>query len=179
MIMADIKRVLFWRHLRGEPNFQIVQYRRGQQVKSGTGLSFWFLPLSASIAEIPLDDRELPFHFQGRSQDFQDVTAQGVITYRVSDPDSLMRRVDFSIDLDEGAYTKEPLERLAQLLTQLAQQFALDYIANTPVREILAHGIEALRERIRTGLLADRELRDMGLEIVSVRLASVKPTADL
>jgi len=47
------------------------------------------------------------------------------------------------------------------------------------VREIRAHGIEALRERIRTGLLADRELRDMGLEIVSVRLASVKPSADL
>jgi regulator of protease activity HflC (stomatin/prohibitin superfamily) len=177
--MADIKRVLFWRHLRGEPNFQIVHYQRGRQRRSGAGLSFWFMPLSASIAEIPLDDRELPFHFQGRSQDFQDVTAQGVITFRVSDPDALMRRVDFSIDLDEGAYTKEPLERLAQLITQLAQQFALDYIANTPVRQILAHGIEALRERIRTGLLADQELREMGIEIVSVRLASVKPSADL
>ncbi len=177
--MADIKRVLFWRHLRGEPNFQIVQYRRGRQVRSGAGLSFWFVPLSASIAEVPLDDRELPFHFSGRSQDFQDVTTQGVITYRVADPDALMRRVDFSIDLDQGLFAKQPLERLAQLITQLAQQFALEYIANTAVREALSHGIEALRERIRAGLTADEELRQMGIEIVSVRLASVKPSADL
>jgi regulator of protease activity HflC (stomatin/prohibitin superfamily) len=177
--MADITRVMFWRHLRGEPNFQIVQYRRGRLVRSGAGLSFWFLPLSASVAEVPLDDRELPFHFNGRSADFQDVTAQGVITYRVVDPETLMKRVDFSIDVDEGNYANEPLERLSQLITQLAQQFALDYIANTAVREILSRGIHELRERIATGLGADPGLREMGLEIVAVRLASVKPSADL
>lgn len=46
-----------------------------------------------------MDDRELPFLFHGKSTDFQDVTAQGVITFRVVDPVALAERLDFSIDL--------------------------------------------------------------------------------
>src|SRR5688572_15089497 len=122
--MAEISKLFFWRHLRGEPNFYIALHKSGKQVAGGRGLTFWFYPLSASIAEIPLDDRELPFLFHGRSKDFQDVTTQGVITFRIADPERIGRRVDFSIDLDNGAYTKQPLEKLAQLLAQLAQQSA-------------------------------------------------------
>lgn len=177
--MAEISKLFFWRHLRGEPNFFIVLHKAGKMVAGGRGLSFWFYPLSASIAEIPLDDRELPFLFHGRSKDFQDVITQGVITYRIADPDRVFRRVDFSIDLDTGAYTKQPLEKMALFLTQLAQQSAWEYVAANDVREVLANGIEPIRAKIRQGLNADPGLQDMGLEIVSVRISSIKPTSDL
>src|SRR5512139_978213 len=117
--MAEIRNFGFVRHLRSEPTSHILKYRRGALQKSGRGLAFWFLPLSASIAEVPVDDRELPFLFHGRSADFQDVTAQGVVTYRVVDPVRISERVDFTLDLSSGAYTKQPLEKLSLLLTQL------------------------------------------------------------
>jgi regulator of protease activity HflC (stomatin/prohibitin superfamily) len=137
------------------------------------------LPLSAAVAEVPVDDRELPFLFHGRSSDFQDVTAQGVITYRVVDPQRVSERVDFTIDLVSGAHTKQPLEKLALLLTQLAQQFALGYVTQTPIRKLLTDGYAEIRTRISEGLHADEGLSSMGIELVTIRIAAVQPTADL
>jgi regulator of protease activity HflC (stomatin/prohibitin superfamily) len=177
--MATITRLFGFRHLRSEPSAHVLHHRRGAPVRSGRGLAFWFWPLSASIAEVPCDDRDETFLFHGRSRDFQDVTAQGVITYRVAKPEVLAARVDFALDLDTGRYRKTPLEQLSQLLIQAAQQHAWAYLAATPVRELLADGVERVRERIATGLTADANLAAMGLEIVAVRVAGVAPTAEL
>ena len=175
--MAEMRRLPFFRHLRAEASSHVLHFRKGRLVRSGRGLSFWFRHLSASVAELPVDDREIPFLFHGRSADFQDVTVQGIVTYRVISPETLADRVDFSIDFQSGGFRKQPLEQLAQFVTQLAQQFALAYIAAQPLRTILAEGIAALRERISAGL--DAGVGDSGIEIASVRIAAVKPTAEL
>jgi regulator of protease activity HflC (stomatin/prohibitin superfamily) len=177
--MAEIRNFGFVRHLRSEPSSHVLKYRRGRLESSARGLAFWFLPLSASIAEVPMDDRELPFIFHGRSSDFQDVTAQGVITYRVADPIGVAERVDFTVDLASGEYARQPLEKIALLLTQLAQQFALAYVTQTPVRRLLTDGYAEIRGRIADGLAADDGLASMGIAIVTTRVAAVQPTPDL
>jgi hypothetical protein len=84
--MADIRSYVVVRHLRAEHSAHVLHFRRGRLVNSGRGLSFWFRPLAASIAEVPVDDREVALSLRARSADFQDVTVQGVLTYRVVDP---------------------------------------------------------------------------------------------
>ena len=177
--MAEIQSFGVMRHLRGESTSHVLFHRRGHLAQSGRGLSLWFVPLSASIAEIPLDDRELPFLFHGRSVDFQDVTTQGVVTYRVIEPEVLARRVDFSIDLRRGVHREQPLEKLSVLFTQLAQQLAWAYIAHTPLRAVLSNGVAEIRRRILEGLHGDESIAEMGLEVVSVRVSGVLPTAEL
>lgn len=177
--MAQIHCYPFLRHVRSEPSSHILYYRRGRLVKSGRGLAFWFHPLSAAIAEVPVDDREQTFLFTGRSEDFQEVVVQGAITYRVTDPEVLAARVDFSLDLDRGVYRKEPLEQLAALVTQLAQQFALETIAKDPLRTTLTEGVGEIRERIQAGFEANQELRQMGVEVVAVRVASASPASEV
>jgi regulator of protease activity HflC (stomatin/prohibitin superfamily) len=177
--MAEIQRYPIVRHLRAEPSFHILRFRRGKLVASGRGLAFWFRPLNTSVAEIPMDDRELPFLFHGRAKDFQDTTVQGVITFRVVDPERAAQRVDFALDLATGATLKQPLEKLAGLLTDLAQQFALGYLAQTELRHALAEGVEEIRERIWQGLREDTALETMGLEVVAVRVGAVKPVAEV
>ena len=102
--MADITSFLFVRHLRADNSAHVLRYRRGKLVKSGRGLAFWFSPMTASIAEVPVDDRELSLSVTARSSDFQDVSVQGVITYRVADPVALAERVDFTIDTRTGVH---------------------------------------------------------------------------
>jgi hypothetical protein len=177
--MAEIRTYPILRHLRAEPSFHILRFRRGKQVASGRGLAFWFRPLSTSVAEIPMDDRELPFLFHGRTQDFQDATVQGVITFRVIDPEKVAERVDFAIDLRTGVLLKQPLEKLAGLLTELAQQFALGYLAQTPLRHALAEGVAEIRERIGDGLCGEAGMAEMGLDVVAVRVGAVKPVAEV
>ncbi len=177
--MADIRKVPFLRHLRADPSTHVLHFHKGRLVRSGRGLAFWFRPLVAGLAEIPLDDREQPFLFTGRTLDFQDVTVQGAATYRVADPENLAQRLDFSIHVDRGTWLKEPLAQLTAIVTQLAQQVALHYLAHQPLRTVLQDGVHALRDRIEQNLRDGAELTGMGIELVSVRLAKVAPTAEL
>jgi regulator of protease activity HflC (stomatin/prohibitin superfamily) len=141
--------------------------------------AFWFMPLDAGVVEVPVDDRELGFLFHGRSSDFQDVTVQGVLTYRVIEPSVLAERIDFGIDLGSGRHLREPLEQLRGMLIQLAQQLALDYIAVTGVRALLTVGHDHIRTRIHEGLQREDAVAGLGLELVSVRVAGIRPEADL
>jgi hypothetical protein len=84
--MADVTRYPLARHLRGAPTMHVRHLRRGKVVHEGTGLSFFFRPLSAVLSEVPVGDRELPVLFHARTADFQDLTVQASVTFRVTDP---------------------------------------------------------------------------------------------
>ena len=177
--MAEIRSFYFLRHLRAEPTTHVMLFRGGALKARGRGLAMWFQPLGASIAQVPLDDRELAFLFHGRSSDFQDVAVNGVVTFRAHDPELLASRVDFSIDTRTGQYNKEPLDKLALVVKELAQQLASSFLNKSPLRAVLDQGIEVIREAIQAGLQADAGLDSLGIEIVSTRVTSVKPTSDM
>ncbi|MEU3026905.1 SPFH domain-containing protein [Streptomyces incarnatus] len=177
--MADITRRLGWRHLRGTPTAHIRHHRSGTLVHDGPGLSFWFRSLTAALSEVPVDDRELAMAFHARTADFQDVTVQATVTYRIGDPALAAARLDFSVDPDTGAWRGTPLEQLATLLTETAQEHALDVLARTPLSAALTDGVSAVRERLAAGLAAQPRLPDTGVEVVAVRVVAVRPEPEV
>ena len=166
-------------HLRSEPNFHVIRFRNGRKTASGKGLSFWFMPIDTSIAEVPTDDRELQYIFQGRSQDFQSVTVQGELTYRVIDPEVLANRIDFSIDIKSGLRLGEPIDQLSTLFTGMVRKYAIKYLARKSVRELITEGPEQIQHAIETGFADETVFADMGLQTVSLRVVEVKPIAEL
>jgi hypothetical protein len=176
--MADIQRYPFWHHLRGSATAHVRHVRGGRLAHDGRGESFWYRPLSAVISEVPVDDRELPLLVQARTVDFQAVAVQATLSYRVVDPAVAADRIDFSVDPSTGAWRGDPLSTLASLLTELAQQQALDLLAELSLARALT-STSALRERIREGLEADTRLRDAGLALVGVRVLAVRPEPDV
>lgn len=177
--MAEIRTYFMVRHLRSESSSYILKYKGGTLVKSGRGLAFWFLPMSSSIAEVPASQCELSFVFHCRTSDFQDITAQGVITFRVVEPLKVAEQVDFTIDLKKGHYLGDPMDKLELSISQLAQQFAGGYMAERSLRTILSAGYTDLRTCMEEGLRDDSSLGGMGLEVLSVRVSSLLPTPDL
>jgi SPFH domain / Band 7 family len=177
--MADITRRLGWRHLRGAPTTHIRHHRSGGLAHDGTGLSFWFRALNAALSEIPVDDRELAMTFHARTSDFQDVTVQATVTYRISDPALAAARLDFSISPDTGVWRGAPLEQLGTLLTETAQQHALAVLARTPLAAALADGVAAVRERVAGGLAAEPRLPATGIEVVAVRVVALRPEPEV
>src|SRR5215472_9927452 len=150
--LADIKRYPGLRHLRGTQTVYVRHLRSGRLVHEGTGLSFWFRPLSAVLSEVPVDDRELPLLFHARTVDYQDVAVQATVTFRITDPAVAASRIDFSIHPDTGAWRVTPLEQVAGMLTESAQQHALELLARTTLAEALSSGVAAVRQRVATGL---------------------------
>lgn len=177
--MADIQRYPVVRHLRGAPTVHVRHQRGGRVVREGTGLAFWFRPLSAVLSEIPVDDRELPLLFHARTSDFQDVTVQASVTYRVMDPGLAASRLDFSIDPDTGRWRSTPLEQLAGLLTELAQQPALELLASTALPAALAAGVGVIRDRIGAAMGADPRLQELGVAVLGVRVVALRPEPDV
>lgn len=177
--MAEITRMLFVRHLRSEASRHVVLHQRGRRTRSDRGASFWFLPIAASIAEVPIDDRELPVLFHGMTQDFQPVVLQGGVTWRVTDPERLADRVDFTIDLQRGTWVGQPLEQVGGIVTELAQQVANTYLGEVPLAKALAEGVEQLRTRIGKALASDPGLDGLGVGVTSVRIAAVRADADV
>src|SRR5947199_6673318 len=102
--MADISRFLFLRHLRANPTAHVRDLRNGQLVHDGAGQAFWFRSRTAALTAIPIDGREQPLLFHGRTLAFQDVTVQATVTYRVVDPATAATRLDFGIDPDLGLW---------------------------------------------------------------------------
>lgn len=176
--MADIQTYPLVRHLRGTPTGHILHLRAGKLVHDGTGLSFWFRPLSAVLSEVPVDDRELPLLIHARTADFQNVTVQATVAFRITDPTIAASRLDFSIDPDGGTWRANPLEAIGALLTELAQQHTLDLLAALPLLEAL-NATAAVRDRVQTGLDTDPRLRDTGLAIVGVRVVAVRPEPEV
>ncbi|MEV8432958.1 SPFH domain-containing protein [Streptomyces chartreusis] len=177
--MADITRRLGWRHLRGAPTAHIRHHRGTRLLHDGPGLSFWFRALTAAISEVPVDDRELAMTFHARTSDFQDVAVQATVTYRISDPAVAAARLDFSIDPDSGTWRAAPLEQLGTLLTETAQQHALDVLSRTPLSAALVDGVTAVRERIAQGLASEPRLPATGIEVVAVRVVALRPEPEV
>ncbi|WP_371477691.1 SPFH domain-containing protein [Kitasatospora sp. NBC_00315] len=177
--MADITKRFGMRHLRAAPTAHIRHLRKGVLAHDGTGLAFWFRPLTAALSEIPVDDRELGMLFHARTADFQDLTVQATVTYRITDPAVAATRIDFGIDTRTGSWRAAPLEQLGNLLTETAQQYALDLIARIPLADALVRGVTAVRERVTTGLTAEPRLTETGLAVIAVRVIALRPEAEL
>ncbi len=177
--MAYVRNLGFLAQLRADASNHVIRYRKGRIRQSGRGLVFWFRPETASIAELPMDDREMALFVKGRSQDFQSVAVQGTLTWHVADPELLASRVDFSIGLFTGAYQSEPIQRIETRLSGLVNQAALQYLAQAPVRALLDAGPEPLRHALEAALASDSALGDIGLSVVAIRLTNLAPSSEL
>jgi len=177
--MADIKTYPVARHLRGAPTMHVRHLRRGKLAHDGTGLSFFFRPLPAVLSEVPVDDRELPLLFHARTADFQDLAVQASVTFRVTDPATACARIDFSIDPDTGRWRGTPLEQIAGLLTETAQQQVLGMVAASPLATLLADGAGQIRDKMLNGLTADSRLAETGIAVIGARVIALRPEPDV
>ncbi len=177
--MAYIRRYPFVCHLRAEPNQYILHFQNGKLVRSGAGLAYWFSPLSAAVAQVPGEDIETTFVFKELSQDFQEITVQCSLRYRCADPQKAAARVNFAIALDRGIWLEEPLERLASLWSQRAQQPARAYILRVPLVEAVQSGAQVIQTAMEEALRSDPEIAAGGLALVSLLVNRVAPSADL
>ncbi len=177
--MAQVKKYPFLRQLRADASSHIQHFNKGTRVRSGRGLAFWFYPDGASISEIPMDDRDLPFLFKGQTADYQDLSVQGSLIYRVSDPEMLGDRVDFTIDLATGLQIGQPLDQIGSAVITLVRQFVNEYVRQSNVRNLLEAGNAPVKSFILGGLANDDTMAKMGLEMVSISIINLAPSSEL
>ena len=89
------------------PTTYVLQYKHGKIKREGAGLSFFYWTPTSTIVAVPLASADVPFVFPETTADFQSVTIQGQLTYRVADPKRLACLLDFTIDKRNTSYFED------------------------------------------------------------------------
>ena len=155
----------------------VIHYSKGKIKREGRGLSFFYYRPSSSLTAIPLGTRDVPFIFKETSEDFQEVTVQGQITYNISDPKALSEALDFTITSNKRP-RYEKFEVLEQRLNNEAQTAVSSYIQGKKLKEGLRCAKE-ISEIIQDNLLNSKAVKLLGVQILSVEVLGVTPSPEM
>jgi len=146
-------------------------------VRQGAGKSFFYFAPLSTLVTVPLASVDVPFVFQEVTADFQEVTLQGQLTYRVAEPVKLAQLMDYTVDA-KGRYVSDDPTKLNDRLIQMTQVGAHDFIQREQLENVLARGA-SLGAEILEGLRKSEVTAMLGLEVLSLSIASVKPTPEM
>ncbi|MBV6492052.1 MAG: hypothetical protein LDLANPLL_00041 [Turneriella sp.] len=155
----------------------IIHHKKGRVVREGRGLAFYYYEPSSSIAAVPLASNDVPFIFNEVTVDYQTLSVQGQISYRVRDAKVLAEILDFTVDAS-GAYKKDETEKLTQRIINEAQSSTAALVHALPLKEAL-RAAKVIGEKIAIDLKAAEAIKALGLEILSVNVLAIKGTPEM
>ena len=86
------------RFIKVQPTTHLLQFKDGQIARSGPGLAFFYYGPKTSLVAVPLASADAPFIFTEVTADFQEVSIQGQVTYRIADPVKIAQLINFTLD---------------------------------------------------------------------------------
>ena len=78
-----------FKHIKFDSMTYVMHFKNGNVAREGRGLSFYYFVPNSSIAAIPMGSNDLPFIFNESTNDYQTITIQGQISYKISNPNTL------------------------------------------------------------------------------------------
>src|SRR5262249_6495622 len=153
------------------PTTYVLHHSRGRVRRQGAGLAFWYFRPTSTIVAIPLASRDVPFAFNEVTADFQPVTLQGQLTYRVVDPGKLSALLDFSVR-SPGRYVSDDPDKLPERLVQTAQILARAVVQRLGLREALTSS-EMTAATVLAALREAEPVRMLGVEILALTILAI------
>lgn len=169
--------MLGFKFIKAQPTSYILQYKKGNLIREGTGLSFFYYAPTTSLVSIPVASDEVPFIFEETSSDFQSVTIQGQITYRVAEPVKLASLMNFTLSSDGQEYVSEDPERLPQRLINIVKVLTKAQVQKLPLRQAVRQS-DKIVEGLNPILMNSAEIKALGLEILGFSILAIKPNPE-
>jgi regulator of protease activity HflC (stomatin/prohibitin superfamily) len=165
------------RYVKVPPTTYILQYRSGNPVRAGAGLSFFYFAPNSDLVKVPLATADVPFVFNEVTADFQDATIQGELTYRISDPKKLSLLLDFGVDA-HGHYRSSDPEKLNDRLVHASQILARSFTQKHSLGDLLVSS-SALMKEMTEGLKSCETATVLGVEVLALSILSIKGTPEM
>lgn len=160
-----------------DPTMYLMQYRGGKVVKKGAGLSFFYFAPTTSLVAVPVGSTDLPYIFKEVTSDFQEVTVQGQVVYRVADPAQLAQMLNFTIDTAKQKYVSDDPEKFPGRIINQVQVLLRAELQALSLRDAITAS-DALVKRVREALGTAKALTSLGIEVLDLSIIAIKPTPD-
>lgn len=165
------------RFIKISPTTHVIQYSGGKILREGAGISFFYYSPTTSLVAVPVGSTDEPFIFEEKTSDYQSVSLQGQITYRIAEPKKLAALMDFTLEPSGRGYASEDPEKLPQRVINLVHVLAHAEIEKLSLRQAL-RASESLVVAIRGQLGISVELAALGLEVLGFSLLAIRPTPE-
>src|SRR6186713_866801 len=116
-----------------QPTTYLLQYRGGKIVREGLGLSFFYYGPTTSLVAVPVASTDAPFIFQETTADFQAVTIQGHVTYRVREPRRLATMLNYTLTPRGQTYATKDPEKLPERVIHVVNVLARTELQKLPL----------------------------------------------
>lgn len=160
-----------------QPTTYLLQYRGGQVVREGAGLAFFYYAPTTSLVAVPVASSDAPFIFEETTADFQAVTIQGQVTYRVADAKRLAGLMNFTLDARGQNYVSDDPQKLPQRVVNVINVLARAELQTLRLREAI-RASEAIVKKVRAGLTTSGEIAQLGLEVLGLSILAIKPVPE-
>jgi len=165
------------RYIKALPNNHIMQFKNGRVVRQGRGLSFFFFAPSTTLVSVPVASVDEPFIFSETTRDYQEVTIQGQVTYRIKDPEKLADMLDYTLDGKGARYHSEDPESLSGRILSIIQVRLRYHLNRLDLNVALASSEETAFETIKA-LTDSAELGALGIELLGLSILALKPNPE-
>jgi hypothetical protein len=163
--------------IKAQPTTYLMQYRGGKLVREGTGLAFFYYAPTTSLVSVPIASSDVPFIFQETTRDFQAVTVQGQVTYKVGDAKRLAALLNYTLAPNGETYAAEDPEKLSERVIHVINVLARAELQKLPLREAI-RASDALVTVVKARLAAAEEITSLGLEVLGLSILAIKPTPE-
>lgn len=165
-------------YFKSEPTEYILAYSNGKIARQGAGLAFWYWRPSTSIVLVPISTVDAPFVFNETTGNFQAVTLQGQITYRIIEPETISKLLNFTIKPRTRQYTSEDPAKLNQRIVNIVQMHTRNELRQLALEDAL-HSSERLARSVQAQLQEEEALSTMGVTCVSLFFTAIKATPEM
>lgn len=165
------------KHIKFDSMTYVLHFSNGKISKEGRGLSFFYFAPNSSIVAIPMGSNDLPFIFNESTNDYQTVTIQGQISYKINDPKTLADVLDFTVT-DNGQYKKNDIEKLNQRIINEAQTATSSFIHEIKLKDAI-RSAKTIEDRILEGLKVSPAITMLGIEILGANILAIQATPEM
>jgi regulator of protease activity HflC (stomatin/prohibitin superfamily) len=180
IVLSGIVTKIFWglvRFAKFEPNRYVFRYKRGKITVEGAGLSFFYFAPVTSLVVVPVGSEDAPFMLSEISADFQALTIQGQITYRISDPAKAAKMLNYAINNLRLTYIADDPQKLPERLVNLALVVIKEAVKNLTLKKAIVSSDEVAL-KAHGALAAHEMIKALGVEILSLSIAAIKPSPE-
>ena len=161
---------------KGDPSSFVMRFKNGKVKQQGTGSSFFYYAPTSSVVVVPLNSKESSFAFRTKTKDFQEVSIQGQVAYRISDPVKAAQMLNFTVS-PKGEYLLDDPEKIEERVLRSVQVLIRNSAQTLPLRQALVCA-QTLSTELQASLPSQGALQLLGIEINEVAVTAVVPTPE-
>ena len=165
-------------YFKGEPSTHVIRYRNGKIVASGEGANFWYMPLNTSVAAVPIVSQEAQFLFTETTANYQEVSIQGTVAYRITDPLLVSSRLNFTIDPASSRFTSEDPDKLVQRIVNLVQGHTRSKVNALSLEDAITN-VHNLAVEVFGEVIENTSIAELGVAIESLHFTALKATPEM